>query len=97
MSREHVNTARSSKQTVGSSGEQQLNGYRDVCIHSGRYVHRSSVKTNKEVGLAVNNNTTVKPHRKLYIRAVRTRPTDHSPGEDFSGSNSRPNVEPPRD
>ena len=37
----NVNTARSCKQTLGSSGEQRLNRYRDVRLHSGRYLHRS--------------------------------------------------------
>lgn len=50
------------KQTLGSSGEQRVNGYRDVRIHSWRYAHRSSVKTNNQMGVAVNNNTSGKPH-----------------------------------
>lgn len=66
----NVNTARSCKQTLGSSGEQRLNRYRDVRLHSGRYLHRSSVKTTRATRLAVNNNTTVEPHRYLYIRSV---------------------------
>ena len=66
----NVNTARSCKQTLGSSGEQRLNRYRDVRLHSRRYLHRSSVKTTRASRLAVNNNTTVEPHRYLYIRSV---------------------------
>jgi hypothetical protein len=50
----NVSTPLVRKQTLGSSGEQQVNGYRDVRTHSRRYAHRSSVKT---------NNPMAKPHR----------------------------------
>ena len=80
----NVNTARSCKQTLGSSGEQRMNRYRDVRLHSGRYLHRSSVKTTRATRLAVNNNTTVEPHRYLYIRSVAHTFNWHRSSDDSS-------------
>lgn len=81
------------KTNSGISGEQQLNGCRDVCIHFGRYFHRSSVKTNKDMGRAVNNNTTAKPHWDLYIKATAHVLHERQARRVFFGICIMPNIE----